>query len=303
MAASPKPDQEAAPSVPRAPHPARPIPHPLPRLAPVAKPVPASRWQAMRMHEKIQWYGARLTRMHARLADKLLAKDYVRRLRIPGLSVARLVRVLEGGPDDLRAEDLLPGNYVKAAHGCKWHIRGEAGLDLAACRERLRGWDRPFDNSAEVQVHYGWMAPRFFVEQEVPGRPVCFMVRCLWGRPISLSCISSASRLQNYYSPHGACLVRELPQSEVPDPPRELCCRLLLMAARMASPLEFVRVDFLVQGLSRSTPKVYFSEFTFTPSAGRACLPEAMDLAQGNMWPATVPRTAVYARIRWQSGR
>jgi hypothetical protein len=257
----------------------------------------------MRMHEKIQWYGARLTRMHARLADKLLAKDYVRRLRVPGLLVPKLLRVLDGGPDDLSAEDLQPGKFVKASHGCKWNIRGAQGLDLEACRERLRSWDRPFDRSAEVQVHYQWLVPRFFVEQEVTGRPVCFMVRCLWGRPISLSCISSTSRRQNYYSPHGACLVRELPEAEVPDPPRELCCRLLLMAARMAAPFEFVRVDFLVAGAgSAASAKIYFSEFTFTPSAGRACLPEALDAAQGSMWPAAAPRTAVYARVRWAAG-
>jgi hypothetical protein len=137
-------------------------PVPFPRIPPVPKP---KGWDALPIHKQIRHYGDRLGPTHARFADKLLAKDYVERLGVPGVRVAPVVRILDG-PDDLRPEDLAPDCIVKATHGCKWNIfGGEKSLDDA--RRLLHDWNRPYVGHAPCkQTQYAHIPPRFFVERE-----------------------------------------------------------------------------------------------------------------------------------------
>jgi hypothetical protein len=283
---------------------AAPLPSPLlppPPLPPVPKP---PGWEAMPMYRKIAHYGGCLGPLHAALADKLRAKRYVlgacAALGLAGaVTTAPVLRELEGWAD-LRPEDLLRGRMVKATHGCKWQVLGtlrevRSPAALAAAeraRETLRGWSgRAWTSATSPQRHYALIPPRFFVEAVLPdalappGEALCYMVRCVRGRPVSLSVLRG--RRQNSYDPAAAAatgtraLLRQIPDY---DPPRALRAALLRAAAALAAPFEFVRVDFHVPRPRAPRPLLFFSEFTFTPAAGARVFDEAEEQRQGALW-------------------
>lgn len=274
-------------------------PHPLPRLAPVPRP---AGWAALPVHRKIAHYGAHLGPVHAALADKLAAKRYVQdvcpALGLAGLvTTARVLRVLEGW-EDLRADDLAQGSIVKATHGCKWQILGKGAAPgdeqqgqegEREAKKKLRAWSgRSWTSVRSPQRHYALIPPRFFVEEVLadalapPGQALCYMVRCIAGRPASLSVLRG--KLQNsYYPGSGARIARELRDPEL-DPCPRLRSALLRAAAALAAPFEFVRVDFHVPEPRAESPLLYFSEFTFTPAAGARVFPAKEERRQGRLW-------------------
>jgi len=266
-------------------------------------------WDDMVMHEKIQHYGAHLSEIHSLLTDKLLAKAYVRSLAPEGddvLAVPEVIRVLDG-PDDVREEDLAPDRMIKATHGCKWNIVGgsqaSSSSSVESVRKQLAEWagasfkgrtsttrktngttqstakgSRP--SPASHQAQYEGIPPRFFVERIVPavgplGQAVCYMVRCVDGRPISLSAVGAK---QNQFD------ITTGEPTDVQDPtipPPVDHRRMLDLAARLSAGLEFVRVDFY----STEQGKLYFSELTFTPAAGRRVFGAEEERRQAALWP------------------
>lgn len=276
----------------------------MPRLAEVPKP---DDWDALPMFAKIAHYGAHLGPIHAAFTDKLRAKQYVLDvaplLGLGGggtrsaakeflLSTAKVLRVLSG-PDDLRAEDLAPGKMVKATHGCKWNILGGAegveaeGGGLGAAREKLGRWgESVWVSKTSPQRQYASIPPRFFVEEVIPdphapiGEALCYMVRCVRGRPVCLSVLRG--RKQNSYYPGSRKrFMREIPG--LPDPPKSLHDALIRCAAALAAPFEFVRVDFhVLPGVAAHS--IFFSEFTFTPAAGARVFAMSEEQRQGKEW-------------------
>jgi hypothetical protein len=240
----------------------------------------------MPMHLKIRHYACHLSEAHALLADKLVAKDYVRSV-VPEereLSVPEVVRVLEG-PEDVRPADLAHGLMVKSAHACKWNI---VGGEVDAAVRKLRRWaSSPFSSRRLNEQHYGMIKPRFFVERIVEdavgpfGEAVCHMVRCVHGRPISVSAILRRSQA-SYDMASGTCVHRTgTSAATIPDPDPELVQRMIGLAARLAQGLEFVRVDFYA---SAASGRLWFSELTFTPAAGAPVFDDAEEMRQGRLW-------------------
>jgi hypothetical protein len=55
---------------------------------------------------------------------------------------------------------------------------------------------------------------------------------------------------------------------------------MLRMSRKLAENFEFVRIDFFYD----SEDKIYFSEFTFTPKAGKRVFPMSLELEYGKNW-------------------
>jgi hypothetical protein len=252
-------------------------------------PKPAD-WAALPLFRKIEHYGAHLTAQHAPFADKLAAKEMVAALDLPGLHLPPTLRVLDG-PDDLREEDLQPGRIVKASHGCKWNVVGGAGCDafpLPAARDKLRAWaEATFaSGSGRAQRQYDFLRPRFFVEQVVadahaaPGGALCYMVRCVRGRPVSLSVGRTDGRQNTWGLGDSAFGLIKHDDPTLPTPGPALRRQLASLAAALAAPLEFVRADFYVGDDGR----VYFSELTLTPAAGAQRFTLEVEMEMGRGW-------------------
>lgn len=239
----------------------------------------------MLISAKIRHYAGYLSEAHALLTDKLVAKAFVRSV-IPDpaeLGIPEVIRVLHG-PEDVRPADIVASVMLKSAHASKWNILGGTHVTVAAARRKLRDWHvRAFSAKDLNERHYSLIRPRFFVERIVDdatgprGEAVCYMVRCVRGTPVCLSAMLR-SKQNRYDMASGECVERQT--SEFADPEPGLVARLLDLARRLSDGLEFVRVDFYAGRGGR----VWFSEMTFTPAAGRQVFREDEELRQGRLW-------------------
>jgi hypothetical protein len=55
---------------------------------------------------------------------------------------------------------------------------------------------------------------------------------------------------------------------------------MLKMSKKLAENFKFVRIDFFYD----SEDKIYFSEFTFTPKAGKPVFPLHLEIDYGSKW-------------------
>jgi hypothetical protein len=127
------------------------------------------------------------------------------------------------------------------------------------------------------------LTPRFFIERKindaytgVSGNAVVFLIRCLHGQPFAIG-VRKGNR-QNSYSVDWELIKKaEMPPVEKP----KAFEKMLSVARRLSAPFEFVRVDLY---LGAEDDAVYFSEFTFTPSAGAPFYPIKEECELGRLW-------------------
>lgn len=243
-------------------------------------------WSNLPLFRKVQYYCASLTPEYAQYVDKLSAKQLARavipdenRLRIP-----KVVRVLQS-PEDLSVEDLIPGKVViKATHGCGWNIFVTDWDTVDGCRQRLRGWNRVYNDGKEVQYRY--VQKRFFIEERLSQPFLNVKVRCIHGRAIPFITVTDGSgglgRGTNFYDFEWNPL-RPLEIGKPIPKPRKLD-EIVKMAEELSAPFEFVRIDFYVDTDENENENVWFSEYTFTPSAGAQILSMEQEMRFGRLW-------------------
>ena len=233
----------------------------------------------MPLFEKIAYYKTILTKEHATYVDKIQAKEIVPRMTDSKAACAKIIRILSG-PDDFHESDLNTDHIVKSAHGSAWNVSIEPTTTVNDVRHKLHMWNKPFEGDKEP--HYAFIQPRFFIEEKVvdavlgrTGNAIVYLIRCIHGKPFVIGV--STKKGQNSYD------LNWQPVKNIVDPsiekPKQLD-EMLEYAKVLSAPFEFVRIDFYIG----ADEKIYFSEFTFTPSAGTQFYSMSYEKLFGKLW-------------------
>lgn len=248
-------------------------------ITPFTKP---SNWNELALYEKIYVYGKNLTKDHAKYADKLQAKQIVKDLLGDNISVAKVVRVLHSWRD-LQPEDLNPNHMLKSTHASGWNININVSTNVIQSMYQLRAWNclfRPFD-----ELQYSFIEPRFFIEEKIHdpvtgngGQCLVYMFRYIHGTCISIGVgLGIDSKCNHFDADWNLILEPEIPL-DIPKPSK--LHEMLDMSSTLAQGFEFVRIDMFID----NKDKVYFSEFTFTPKAGKPIFPLHLEQEYGKLW-------------------
>ncbi|HXQ14406.1 MAG TPA: ATP-grasp fold amidoligase family protein [Caulobacteraceae bacterium] len=211
------------------------------------------------------------------LADKLEGHAYVRGC----LGDAFIPSVVWVGEsiDALFAADLPPGRYfLKASHGCGYHLVLTLPKDLVASREQIRrladAWRVTRFGYDTGEWQYCTFKPRLFLERFIDYRgdepPEEYKLYCFNGRAEFIN-----FRVERAGEHAGA--LYDLAWSRLPvdfgrppvhrDRPKNLEA-MIEAAERIATGLSFARIDLYSDGIE----DVKFSEITFTPGNARSRL-------------------------------
>lgn len=237
-------------------------------------------WKHMALWEKLSYYKNILNEEYAPYVDKLTAKQIVKQLGGDRIQVANTIRILDS-PDDLRQEDLQTNYMIKASHGSGWNINVQPTTNLDECKTLLKQWNIPYKGIASGESQYQYLQPRFFIEEKindmdtgVSGEATVYMFRCIQGTVTTISI--RRGNVQNMYDVNLQPLE---PEKFTIKRPSNLHS-MIYLAEKLASPFEFVRVDFYLS----VDKKIYFSEFTFTPAGGSQMLSNQLEKYYGALW-------------------
>jgi hypothetical protein len=239
-------------------------------------------WRFLPLYEKIQYYKDQLNEEYVPYVDKIEAKRIVKEVLGDMIHVAPLVRILES-PDDVSVDDICGNHLLKASHGCGWNIdlaEAEAGLTVESIRKSLHAWNKPYH--AQYEPHYSWVPPRFFIEEKVcdkvhgrTAKAITYCIRCIHGKPFVVG-VRDGDAQNNYDCNWNPVKPLEIEGLEKPA----ALGAMLHVAEVLSKPFEFVRIDlYLGEG-----DAIYFSEFTFTPSAGFMFYPLKYEKEFGKLW-------------------
>ena len=240
-----------------------------------------SNWSDLMFCEKIYLYKNILNEKHAKYTDKLSAKEIVKGVCGDKIKVAKVIRVLKDFKD-LDQNDLNPKHIIKSAHGSGWNIDIRENTDIERCKSLLGSWNRCY---SESEKQYKYIKPVFYIEEKIndkilgdTGEAIVYMIRCIRGEPISIG-IKYKGYMNNYdinWNPI---------DTSSPKIPFDLLLDddkfddLLYYASELSKPFEFVRMDFYL-----SNTDIYFSEFTFTPNAGKQVFKGEVEYTLGKLW-------------------
>lgn len=245
-------------------------------IPPIPKP---KNWSSLALFQKVRYYRTQLTPGHAPFVDKLEAKKIVKELLGDEIEVASVIRILEG-PEDVHPTDMNRNWIIKATHGCGWNIFVDETSNVNQCIRLLKSWNKVFNNGIEVQ--YKYITPRFFIEEKIKDRwldngVINYKIRCIYGKAIPFITVTVEDK-KNFYDFDWN--LHQSPEIPFPIPKPEKFSKLIQIAETLSSPFEFVRMDFYIN----HEDKIYFSEYTFTPSNGVQVLPYEIEYKLGQSW-------------------
>jgi hypothetical protein len=223
--------------------------------------------------------------IYTQIADKYRAREYVRQKLGDGYST-RLLWIGEH-PEQIPFDTLPEKSIAKTNHGSGSNIVLDKTTDRSQAIARLRAWLSQNYYWPMREAQYYGIKPCILVEEFIddgqPSGPLDYRFWCFGGTPRAIQVDDNAHLLNAFYDPDWNNLgisYRSIgAQREVSKP--ENLNAMLEIAAKLAEPFDFVRVDlFNING------RVYFGEMTFSPTAGSNKFdPPEWDLRFGEMWP------------------
>ncbi len=231
---------------------------------------------------------------YAPYADKIAVRAYV--ARTVG---AQYLTKFYGQYDSLRQVDFtkLPARfYVKTNHGCGWNLfcadKEDFCQHLPEKEQQMQSWlkDNIWHRNGERQ--YQGIEPAIFVEEYLPlVWPQNTMLRffCFGGRVEYINVTKDfsgeeCSTINQWYDVDWQpqpCLMY-YPGQDFPIKKPDNLAELLTVAAKLAAPFPFVRVDLYDLGGKR----IVFSELTFTPGSDMGpVLSPAWNRKLGQLFP------------------
>ena len=164
--------------------------------------------------------------------------------------------------------------------------------------QQLQQWNRTYSPGFEKQ--YSTILPRFFVEEKIVDKyrekyaslgknmarcddAIVYMFRVIYGKVVSIS--ARLGELRNDYDRDWNVIGEfQIPFIEKPGtcPPLVAASlqQMIRNAEKLAAPFEFVRMDFYLG----ADGKIYFSEFTFSPTCGLPTLPGNLEFTLSRYW-------------------
>lgn len=240
-------------------------------------------WDYLALYQKVRHYRNYLTPEHARFVDKIEAKKIVKEILGDQIEVAKIIRILNG-PNDLCEDDISNKNvFIKASHGSGWNIYiDENNKDINKYRRLLHSWNKVYNNGDGEEIQYKYIKPRFFIEEVVKDKildkdVINYKFRCIYGKAIPFITVT-VGKNKNFYDFEWNLINNP----EIPfNIPKPVCLeKLIYCAETLAKPFEFVRMDFYIN----NEDKIYFSEYTFTPSNGVRVLSHELEYILGKSW-------------------
>lgn len=235
-------------------------------------------WSNMPFYKKIAYYKTTLNRLYAPYVDKLCAKKIVKDICGDKIKVANVVKILKS-PEDLNMSDLDANHIIKSIHGSGWNINIDKSTNINECNDKLKKWNIPYTINGEKQ--YNYIKPGFFIEEKIndkfsgkSGNADVYMLRCIRGEPFIISV--KRGNIQNNYTLDWNIIDK---LNFHLNKPNELD-RMIELSKLLSMPFEFVRIDFYISADS----DIYFSEFTFTPSAGYQLYSDQIEEKFGALW-------------------
>ena len=235
-------------------------------------------WSDLPLYKKISYYKMQLNDNYSKYIDKIEAKNIVKNLLKKEIAVATVIRVLEDSTD-FKLEDFNDTHILKSSHGSGWNIDLNC-RDIVRVKNLLIGWNKKYTLYNEIQ--YSYLEPRFFIEEKVTdkfmgetGNAATFMFRCIHGKAVTFS-IKIFDKINSYDIDRNLLKPQEL-YITIPD---EIFEKMKTNAEILAEQFEFVRIDFYLG----KNNDIYFSEFTFTPLAGRQYFSNEIEAKLGKLW-------------------
>ena len=238
-------------------------------------------WNDLMCCEKIYIYRSFLNEYHSQYTDKLAVKKIVKDICGDKIKVAKVIKILKNW-NDIEPNDLNPKYIIKAAHGSGWNIDIKENIDINMCKSLLGSWNRCYST---LEKQYTYIKPVFYIEEKIndkilgtTGEAIVYMIRCIKGKPISIGI--KYKGYMNNYDINWKCI-----DSQSQKIPFDLLLddikfdEMLHYASILSKPFEFVRMDFYL-----SQTDIYFSEFTFTPNAGKQVFTKEIEYTLGKLW-------------------
>jgi hypothetical protein len=239
-------------------------------------------------YEKIRYYGNILTKEYSDYVDKLKSKEIVKNICGDLIQISPVIKVLKN-IYDLEKEDLSINYIIKGSHGSKYNINITETTTIDECFKKLKTFNKKY-NPHGNEKQYLYLTPTFFIEEKIEdfysgknGKATVFMFRCIYGKPVSIGIMYWDEKdcyMNNYYidwSPIKETIPIFININDI----KEDVNRMILLSSMLSSNFEFVRVDFYLD----KNRNIYFSEFTFTPSAGFMTYPsKEIEYDLGKSW-------------------
>ena len=239
-------------------------------------------WNSLPLYKKIRHYGTQLTEIYGTFSDKLIAKDIIETFcREDEIKVARIIRVLDS-PDDVSTEDICSNWILRASHAFGWDVDLDTSKSASEIVPVLHSWNKPY-LYCRREYQYQFIRPRFFIEEKIVDKhqgitanPTMYMVRCIYGKPHTISVVDRVNRMNILYDTAWNKLNATKQTTEKPIN----LDKMLELSERLSGLFEFVRIDFNIG----SGDDLYFNGFSFTPSGGNRVFSESLEMRLGEPW-------------------
>lgn len=231
--------------------------------------------------------------LFTQLADKLAVREYVSR-RIGEQYLVTILAAYDS-ENDINI-DKLPERFVlKCNHdsGSSIICQDKAQFDLQKAKDKLSSHLMKNLYYITRERHYKNIMAKIICEQyidlssnrQVDLSPETCRIHCFSGKPMyaEINFIDSQGSLYaNIYDVDWVQqpIVVDFPNTPQPVKEPHLYKEMLQLAQNLTSPFDYCRADFLM-----SNDRLYFSEMTFTPNAGRLPIsPLSWDFRLGELW-------------------
>ena len=253
-------------------------------------------WNSLPLYEKVKYYSNTLDQKYSIYVDKLEAKKIVTEMTNGEIKVPKVIKELKN-INDIKESDINPNHLLKASHGSKWNLDFKTTTNLNDIKKFLIDHNKVF-LYFEYEKQYLYLKPRFFIEEKIndfltgiSGKAAVFMIRCIHGKPISIrvkfeinkNIFGKTTFVSLLYDTNW----NYIPQKNLAPQFRHLRMNkpinldiMLKNSEILANRFEFVRLDYYID----KNNDIYFSEFTFTPSAGKIILDPETEMELGKYW-------------------
>jgi hypothetical protein len=195
-------------------------------------------------------------------------------------------------PEKIPFDDLPDQFVIKANHGRDWNIlvTDKRTLDRQAVIKQCREWLnlRYGKVTRNYELHYDSIPPRILVERflrdEKYERPLDYKVDCFHGKAlyIGVKCNETRpiySRFDRNWSQVRFAKTGRY-RTDVPFPRPALLERILDVAERLSSEIDYCRVDLYLV----NDKELRFGEITMTPAGGQNPISREWDFRLGALW-------------------
>ena len=253
-------------------------------------------WSNLPLYEKVKYYSNTLDEKYSVYVDKIEAKKIVTEMTNGEIKVPKIIKELKN-INDITESDINRNHLLKASHGSKWNLDFKTTNDMKDIKNFLIDHNKIF-SCFEYEKQYLYLKPRFFIEEKIndfltgrSGKAVVFMIRCIHGKPISIRAKFEIN-MNLFGKTDFVSLLYDtkwnyIPQKNLKPQFRHIRMNkpinldiMLKNSEILSNRFEFVRLDYYID----KNNDIYFSEFTFTPSAGQIILDPETEMELGRYW-------------------